>query len=173
LIKRVLLCSAVVGFGLMAGAALPEVRYDLWARLRGEPFHGGHGVAYWAWQLRDGDESDRVTARMMLSRIGEPAVPHLVSALGHHAPEVRQDAAAALVAMTRHVDLSAIVPELLAALGDPDPIVRANAAEAQGHLRRSSAEQVVPRLRERLEDPNQLVRRQAEGALERLAGKED
>jgi transglutaminase-like putative cysteine protease len=72
------------------------------------------------------------TAADALSRIGEPAVPALVSALSDPDPKVRLQAARALARIGPPARDA--VPALTRALDDTDLAVRANAARALGQI---------------------------------------
>ena len=83
-------------------------------------------------------------ARRALARIGAPAVPSLVNALGHCDVRYRRAAAAALNSMTESAPAAAreAIAPLLKALEDPDDVVRAHAAIATWNATRDVARTV-------------------------------
>src|SRR5262249_7145464 len=75
----------------------------------------------------------RIKARMDLSRIGAPAVPHLRAALRDKRPEVRFEAAVGLSHMKDPARVQA-VPDLVSTLQDNWWMVRLNALLALGSI---------------------------------------
>ncbi|MBI2190872.1 MAG: HEAT repeat domain-containing protein [Planctomycetes bacterium] len=93
-----------------------------------------------------------------IARLGKPAVPVLIEALGDSRPFIRWEAAAGLGSLG---DLSA-GEALTRALADPAAPVRASAAEALGRI---GGEATVKALLEILRDPEGSVRQSAIAAL--------
>lgn len=96
-----------------------------------------------------------------LVKIGEPAVPALVKALGDKGWDVKANAAWAL----GEIGDASTVPALIDALGDEDEEVRLRAAEALGKIGDASA---VPALIGRLGDEDWDVMAAAAEALEKI-----
>jgi len=109
-------------------------------------------------------------ALTILIPCGRPAVPVLVAALSHRAPEVRNSAAYALSQVLSQVpDATEALPALVKALGDKYVGVRYHAALALARLGPGAAE-AVPALQDALLDEEESVRFAAAEALKRIRG---
>jgi hypothetical protein len=97
------------------------------------------------------EPTEREVAAAALGRIGRPAVPSLVQALGHRDSEVRMQAA--LVLARIGPDAFDAVPELTALLDDESEGVRKAAARALGQIG-PAAGSAVPALMRTLVQPS-------------------
>lgn len=132
---------------------------------RAEPVYRGKNLSQHLLALRAPDKAQRLEAASAFHemRLADPAaLAGLAAALRDKDEEVRQAAAAALVASG-----AAAIPFLTKALEDADAVVRAEAVDALRHM--------VPRpriataaLSRALKDPNEQVRSKAALALGRL-----
>jgi HEAT repeat protein len=105
----------------------------------------------------------RLQARMVLMRMGEPAVPCLLDALRSDNPLVRYEASAALSGMSG-VSGEEAVRALTEGLGDPDPVVRSNCLLALRFIGRPAAS-AAPQVRAALYDESFFVRSLAPSTL--------
>lgn len=120
-----------------APAAAPTAAPTTSMRVGLEPLHRQWGI--------------KETAVDALGRIGEGAVPTLISALSNSDPRVRAEAARALARMG--AEGKDAVPTLTARLNDPDEDVRQAAARALGQMG-SAAAPAVPALVSLIESPD-------------------
>lgn len=106
----------------------------------------------------------RETAADSLGRIGDAAVPALITALEDADRDVRAQAARALARMGPKAE--AAIPALIEALDDDDKFVRQGAARALGQIG-PLAEDAVPALMQALKDPrNKATEEAVETAVE-------
>ena len=100
----------------------------------------------------------RETAADSLGRIGDAAVPALITALDDPDRDVRAQAARALARMGPQAE--AAIPALIDALDDDNKEVRQGAARALGQIG-PSAEDAVPALMQALKDPRNRATEEA------------
>ena len=111
-----------------------------------------------------GNEALKTEAMRALKKIGKPAVPKLVKALGAQEPKMRRRAAEIL----GNIRDQKAAPALADALNDRDAVVRRKAAEALGKVCDSKEARGLVKARN---DADPSVRRKAAEALERMRGK--
>jgi HEAT repeat protein len=124
---------------------------------------GAPAVPHLIQALGDWDSGVRAAACEALVKIGAPAVPHLIQALGDGDRDVRVAACRAL----GEIGDGQAVPHLIQALGDRDWYVRAAACRALGQI---GDPQALPHLTQALEDED--VRWAAREAVEQIKAKQ-
>jgi HEAT repeat protein len=108
-------------------------------------------------------------ARRLLYEHRRGALPHLIGALTHPRPAVRQAAAGLLAQLRSYSEVSEAVPELICALQAKDDL-RLRAAEALGAIGRGARE-AIPALRAACEDGDEALSNAAREALKRIESK--
>jgi HEAT repeat protein len=117
------------------------------------------------WALRDHEEEIAANAARTLARIGAPALPCLIDALGHRFAAVRREAVWGLKGLGPQA-LPAL-PELIIALRDLDARVQLGAAQAIGAIGPEAAE-AIPDLIAALRSNHLILCRLAAQALAKI-----
>jgi NADH dehydrogenase len=130
-----------------------------------EPQTVGHPVSYWLGLLASEQEPAQQEAVAALSRLGQAAVPELITALKDSDWHIRNQAAVALGAIGPTAKEA--VPALIDVLQEQDKYFRAHGAAALGRIAKE-AKAAVPALMKALKDSEEDVRREAAAALGRI-----
>jgi HEAT repeat protein len=112
-----------------------------------------------------GNKDKAKNASVELAKIGKPAVPALIKALGENDKYTKRYAARALREMGE--DASDSIPALSKAIKDSDSQTREYAVESLGNMV-NEAEQVIPVLKKATKDSDNDVKKKAKEALKKL-----